>query len=285
VQLADPAARGRAVALVLGGLTVSLVLGVPLGALLGDLGTWRWTLAFVALVAAICAVGLRLLVPHVAATPTSSLGDRLRLLGQAKVVANLGATFLWITGGFVLYTFITAVLTAATGWHGGAVSALLLVYGVAAVAGNAAGGRLADTWGARRTIVTALVSLTVSMSALGWAAQLGPPVGRLLAIVTVIAWPLAGWALTPAQSHRLVRLAPTAGPEVLSLNTSAVYLGIAAGAALGGLVLRHAGVAWLGPTAGALQVLALLAVRGVRSERSAVRLPLPGTANVDVASP
>ena len=271
VQLSPPQARGRAIALVLGGMTVSLVAGVPLGALLGALGSWRWTFAFVAVVAAVCAAGIAVLLPPVPAMPASSLRARLALLRRVTVVGNLTATFLWITGAFVLYTFITPLLTAATGWHGASISTLLLIYGAAAYAGNAAGGRTADRWGAGRTVTAALCSLLVSMTAAGWAAHLGPAAGTVIVILTIIAWPAAGWSLTPAQSHRLVALAPAAGPQVLSLNTSAVYLGIAAGAALGGEVIRHTTIAWLGPAAATLQLLALLLVLSLRAR------PAPAT--------
>ncbi len=273
VQLSQPAVRGRAISLVLGGMTVSLVAGVPLGALVGTLGSWRWTFGFVAVIAAACAAAVAILLPRVAPAPASSLRARLALLGQAAIAANLAATFLWITGAFVLYTFIAALLAAATGWHGTVVSVLLLVYGTGAFTGNAAGGRIADRWGARRWILSALLSLVLTMSAVGWAAHTGPPAGRIVAIVAMIAWPAAGWSLTPAQSHRLVGLAPAAGPEVLSLNTSAVYLGIAAGAALGGVVVGHLAVAWLGPAAAALQLLALAVMLGAGARGGAPAAP------------
>ncbi len=268
VQLSKPAARGRAISIVLAGMTVSLITGVPLGALLGTLGNWRWTLWFVAVIAAASAVGVAVLLPRVPAAPASSLRARLALLRRAAIAANLAATFLWITGAFVLYTYIAALLGAATGWHGAVISGLLLAYGAAAFAGNAVGGRAADQWGAKRSIVGALTSLMLSMSAVGWAARIGPPAGRVVALVAIIAWPAAGWSLTPAQSHRLVTLAPAVGPEVLSLNTSAVYLGIAGGAALGGVVVRHLDLAWLGPIAAALQLLALIIVLGTGTRRA-----------------
>lgn len=264
VQLSPPAGRGRALSAVLAGMTVALVAGVPLGSLLGSAGSWRLTFIFVAALAALSGLGVRVLLPRVPAAPATSLSARLRLLRRPAVIANLGATFLWITGAFTIYTFIAPVLTAATGWAGPAISALLLAYGAAAFAGNALGGQAADRWGATRSIVVALSSLAVSLSCLAYAAQHGPAAGIPIAVIAVIAWAAAGWSLTPAQAHRLVALTPAAGPEVLSLNTSAVYLGIAAGAALGGRVLAHLGVPPLGLTGAALQLLALIVVAGVR---------------------
>lgn len=260
VQLSPPDQRGRAVSRVLAGMIVALVLGVPLGVLLGDLGSWRFTFGFVAVVASVAAYALAVLLPRVPSTPTSSLAARLALLGRAIVVANLGATFLWMTGAFTVYTFVVPLLGYATGWHGSALSALLLLYGLSALVGNAAGGWAADRWGARRSVVFALSSLIISLSALAYAVHLGHPAGTPVAVAAMIAWPAAGWSLTPAQSHRLIAVAPRAGPEILSLNTSAVYLGIAAGAALGGQVLSHVGLGGLGVTAAGLELLALAAV-------------------------
>ncbi|MGH3734007.1 MAG: MFS transporter [Acidimicrobiales bacterium] len=159
------------------------------------------------------------------------------------------------------------VLQAATGWHGSAISALLLIYGLAALGGNALGGRAADRLGPQRSIALALTSLIASLGVLSYATHLGPPAGTPIVVAVLIAWGVAGWSLTPAQSHGLVGLTPQAGPEVLSLNTSAVYLGIAAGAALGSQVLSHAGPASLGLAAAALQLVALGVVAASRRAR------------------
>ena len=273
VQLSAPALRGRAVSRVLAGMTISLVLGVPLGALVGSIGGWRWTFGLVAAISAAAAVGIAALLPPIPPLRTSTLRTRLALLRQPAVAANLAATFLWITGAFVAYTFIVPVLAAATGWHGAAISVLLLLYGTAAFAGNAAGGQAADRWGAKRTVLFALGSLIVSLSALALAARVGPPAGVPIAIGSLIAWAGAGWSLTPAQSHRLVGLTPAAGPEVLSLNTSAVYLGISAGAAAGGQVLTHLGTAPIGLAAALLQLLSLAVVVVARATRTSPEGP------------
>lgn len=137
---------------------------------------------------------------------------------------------------------------------------LLLVCGSAAFAGNTLGGHAADQWGAKPSIIVSLASLVVTLSALGWAADEGPPIGLPISIVALAAWATAGWSLTPSLAHRLVALTPEAGSEVLSLNTSAIYLGIAASAAVGGPVLADLGAAQLGFTAAALQLLALAVV-------------------------
>ncbi len=271
VQLSPDSVRGRAVSSVLAGMTASLVASVPLGALLGSLGSWRWTFGLVAAISAIAALGIGVCLPRIAPVRTSSLRARLVLLARPPVLANLIAAFIWITGAFAVYTFVAPVLRAATGWNGVGISGLLLVYGVAAFVGNTVGGHTADRWGAKRSIVLALASLVVILSALGWAADEGPPIGLPVSIAALAAWATAGWSLTPSLAHRLVALTPAVGPEVLSLNTSAIYLGIAAGAAVGGPVLAHLGVAQLGFTAAGLQLLALALVIGAPTRSSGHR--------------
>jgi predicted MFS family arabinose efflux permease len=260
IQVSPDARRGRAVSVVLAGLTISLVVGVPLGTLLGYLGSWRWTFLFVAALASLTAIGLGLLLPIIPAGPKTPVRVRFAVLRRPAVVASLIAGFLWTTGAFTIYTFIAPVLRAATGWSGTALSALLLIYGAAAFAGNHIGGLCADRLGARRTLIIALSSLVVSLTALAYAIHRDPKIGIPIAIVALIAWAGAGWSLTPPQAHRLIELAPSVGPEVLSLNTSALYLGIAAGSALGGRALAHFGTASLGLTGAAFQLIPLVAI-------------------------
>jgi MFS transporter, DHA1 family, inner membrane transport protein len=266
VHLSPEERRGRSVSTVLAGLTVSLVIGVPLGSLLGSLGSWRWTFVFVAVLAAASTAGLRMLLPAVPSGPSSPLQVRLILLRRPAVVANLTASFLWITGAFTVYTFIVPVLRSATGWSGTAISGLLLAYGAAAFIGNYLGGHVADRWGARRSIIVALSSLVVSLSSLAFATRHGPSLGIAIGITALVAWAGAGWSLTPPQAHRLIELTPAAGPEVLSLNTSAIYCGIAAGAAVGGRVLTHLGTPQLGLVAAAFELAALLVVVAVPNQ-------------------
>lgn len=274
VQVSPDAERGRAVALVLAGLTVSLVVGVPLGSLLGALGSWRWTFGFVAGLAAACAIALRMRLPVVVPAPASPLAVRLRLLRRPVVVATLAASFLWITGAFAVYTFIAPVLTAATHWSSTGISGLLVVYGAAAFAGNHLGGVGADRWGAKRVLTVALASLVASLTLLGYATGAGASTfGVAAAVAALAAWASAGWALTPAQSHRLIELTPAAGAEVLSLNTSAIYFGVAAGAAVGGRVLAHLGPSKLGAIAAGFELLALVVVVACPESRATATDP------------
>lgn len=251
---ADPAQRGRALATVTGGLSVAIVVGVPAGTWIGSMFGWRMTFVFVAAVAALAVTGIAVTLP---ATPTPAfvpLRDRLGLLAQGRVLAALALTVAWMTGIYVLYTYIAPVLRITAGVTERELSGLLLVFGVFSVAGTLLGGLGADRLGVTRTSVPALVvigSVLVMMPALATTA--------LRAALLMAAWGL-GWAFVTAHQHRLVSLAPSTPAVILSFNSSALYVGVGLGAGIGGVLFEHTPVTVLGVVGCAFQVVALALV-------------------------
>ncbi len=259
VALVPREQRGRALALVIAGLSVATVLGVPLGTLLGQRFGWRLTFAFVALSGVLAAAGVRVLLPTVATPPAAGLRTRLALLRQGAVVGALAVTMLVTTGQFAVYTYLASLLEEVTGLGEGGVSAMLLLFGAASVVGSVLGGWGTDRWGVGRTLVAGIGGLTLALFALSPAAGALP-----FAALVVAGSGVAGWVFSAPQQYRLLALAPDASGIVLSLNQSALYTGVAAGAALGGLVLNTSGVSSLGWVAGLVVALALgVALLGV----------------------
>jgi MFS transporter, DHA1 family, inner membrane transport protein len=164
----------------------------------------------------------------------------------------------WTTRGFVVFTCAGPLLARITGWGGALVSALLVAYGGATVLGNALGGRWTDRHGAEPTLLGGLLALITALAGLALALQTARPVGIVLIVAALVLWGAGGWMLPAAQMHRLVAVCPTAAAELASLNSSATYLGMALGAALGGLVLEHASLAAVPVTGAVVEVAGLL---------------------------
>jgi predicted MFS family arabinose efflux permease len=143
--------------------------------------------------------------------------------------------------------------------------AVMLAFGVGAAIGNYVGGQLADRIGARRTVVLAAVAQIAFLVGLSFIPQLPSGIIAPVYFAFMLVWGITGWMYPPAQVSRLVAMVPTSAPLVLSLNASALYLGTASGALVGGLVLDHASVFDIG-WVGALFGLAALGVL-VASER------------------
>jgi predicted MFS family arabinose efflux permease len=247
VSLVDEARRGRALAVVMGGLSVASAVGVPIGTWIG--GTdWRLTLWLVAAVGAAAWVGIVVLVPAVVLTAPARLRDRLAPLGDRRILLSALTTVLTFAALYTTFTYIAPVARPATGGDAGLLAALLWVAGVAGVLGNVVAGHLTDRKGARPVVLAGLAGLVVVQ------ALLLLPLSMTLAVV----WAIGGgivWLVVVGQQHRFVSLAPQNAQVVLGLNGSALYLGIALGSVIGGIALSAGGAGAVVATAVGLAAL------------------------------
>jgi predicted MFS family arabinose efflux permease len=272
-ELAPPGYEGRSLSFVMGGLSVAWVFGIPLGTVVGDHFGWRASFLLVTVLSAIAALGVRALLPPVEFPMQGGLRSRLAAGKRPTVLVALLITALGVAAGFVVLTYIRLLLEGLTAFGLGGVGVLLLMFGLAAVAGTALGGIAADRWGYGASMFTMLSVLPLSL--LCFSLLFGARAGSFAAIAGTAAalavWSVAGFAIIPLQQYRLVKVAPNDQDAVLSLNASAIYLGQGMGSGLGSLVLAHGSLSYLGG-AGALCAAAALAVLtlGISLQRSTI---------------
>jgi predicted MFS family arabinose efflux permease len=256
--LVSPDKRGRALSIVIGGQTVSLMLGVPFGTYLAHIFHWKvpfWVVAAVSLVAAAL---IRRLFPVVPSPGAVTLKERLSVLKRPVILSALLTTLMWGIAVFSVYTYI-ADLYGVFGAVGNMISLMLLIGGIAGFAGVSLGGFAADKIGSVGTIALALSVLAASLAAMSALYALSGFKGILgIALAVVALYGISSYAFNPAQQHQLIGLSGPSAGIVLSLNASAIYLGSALGAFLGGLVLTYGSVAALGYFAGAWSLAALI---------------------------
>lgn len=275
--MVSPALRGRALAIVTGGGTVAVALGVPLGAWIAGWGGWRTAYLLIAAVAALATWGLALGLPReLAQAPVAEKrAPAFAIAREPGVLPGLLVSLLWATGGFSFYTYIALFLSHTLGFGAEGTGAVFFAIGVAAAIGTAAGGWATDRFGADRMAQGFALMLVLILGGLSFAAQMLPHGLALPAIVGLSAlWGFAGWGFGPAQAVRLIRLAPERAPMTLSLNASAIYLGIAAGSGLGGVAIELFGVGTVGWVGAACQFAGLmLLLRAARRARAAGATP------------
>lgn len=280
--------RGRALATVGAGISAATAVGVPLGTLVGGWLGWRATLAGVAALATITALGLLVLLPPLPADSERSTNG-FAAVANSRVWAALLLTVTWIAGAFTVLTFIGPVLGTAAGVGGTALSGWLLIFGVAAVTGNILGGRAADRYPAARLLPVSTAGLAVALAALAMLSHAHSPTtfAAVLTAGALIVWGIFGWSFAPIQQHRLVDLTPGATGMVLSCNASAIYVGISAGSLTGSLTLERigsTGVAWTGALIEltALIIAVAIATRpATRSSRAAAASSAAGRTHID----
>jgi DHA1 family inner membrane transport protein len=244
VALVEPARRGKALALTFLGISLSYVVGVPLGSWLGLAYEWHtplWLFTGLSLAAWLAAARW---VPAEIGAPGASFDGLGRLLARREVLGALLMTLCYFTAIFAVFAYIGPVLQALVPMGREQQSLTLALFGVSGVAGTLIGGMANDRFGPRR-------SLRVQLAVLGTTMALLPLTqGSWPALVTVLViWGTAGFGMMPPQQSRLAAMAPAQAPMLLSLNTSMLYLGTAAGAVVGGAFATRLGfaqLAWAG---------------------------------------
>ena len=247
--LLPPEERGRAVAIVFGGLTFALVLGVPAGSLLGPTLGYKGVFALLTVIAVLVAIVERAALPRLDAPPVVSLRERFAGVTDRRVQIVLAMTVLGVLGAFSVYIYIVPLLKHSAGLTGSVTGILLLVYGVGAVVGNLVGGRATDRFGSLRTLLVLLTGLTAVVGTLDL--TMTTEVGAAAALFI---WGMFTWAFNPPIQNLLLELG---GGLLISLNASAIYLGAGLSAVVGGLVIQAVGVSYL-PLLSAVLSLAVL---------------------------
>jgi predicted MFS family arabinose efflux permease len=271
VALAGPEHRARAIAMVVGGTTLAVAVGAPLGALVGAMWGWRGTFLALGILGILCATILWARLPRDLRGARLSLRTRLTAIARPGVAPALLVTLLYLTGAFVIIGYLAPLAIDGAGLDEYALPQMLLVFGIGAVIGNLGSGYLADRLGATRVVVLSLLSAIAMPIAIALGLMLLPQsLSGPLLIWIMLPWGIIGWSFPPAQASRIVGCAPDVAHLTLSLNASALYLGIALGTVVGGRTLEIGAPADLGLVAAIFPVLAL-AVLGAGSLRAARR--------------
>ncbi|GAA5234240.1 MFS transporter [Verticiella sediminum] len=262
-----------AISLVFSGLTIALVTGVPLGTFVGQHLGWRATFLVVAALGAVAFAGTALLLPRKLARPAPvGLLRQLAVLGQPRLLLVYAMTAAGYGGSFLAFTFLAPILQDLAGYSAGAVSLVLLGFGVSVALGNVWGGRLADRIGPIPALLRIFGGLAAVLAVLSVTAS-----HPVLVVLTVLVWGAVAFANVPPLQAYVVRqaekYAPHAADVASGLNIAAFNLGIAAGAWLGGGIVEHVGLrhtGWLGALV-VLGAVGLTACSGWLERRGARR--------------
>lgn len=268
-----PEKRGRALSIVYAGMTVAMVIGVPLGTVLAEHLGWRSTFAAVAALSALALLGIAVALPKVANPPHVGLAERFEVARRPDVLRILALTVLALAGAFSVNTYLGAYLIGVFGASAEMVAGFLFLVGVGGAFGNLLGGYAADRWDRRRFLALVLAVLAVAFTGMTLIAEIAPgPAGLIAVGIVNVVWGLFGWAFPSVQQVRLVALEPKLAPITLSLNSSAIYLGTAIGAAAGSFAIDTASVREIG-VVGALFEIAALALLVATRQRACAPAP------------
>ncbi len=251
-SMVAPTKRGRAISMVMMGLSIANVLGVPLATFVGQEFGWRWLFVLVGVIGVITMVCMAIFIPAQKAQVGASLRKELSALRRGQVWLTLLVGVVGFGGFFAVYTYVANTMTDVAGFSASFLPIIVGLYGVGMVVGNYIGGRIAD-WSVMGSIylvmgfIAAMLVLYAATVHIQW-----------MALLMIFVIGASGAMLIPSLQTRLLDVSPGAPTLASSLNHSALNMANALGAFVGGLVITWG---W-GFTAPAM-VGAVLAVLGL----------------------
>ncbi|MGQ4381993.1 Cmx/CmrA family chloramphenicol efflux MFS transporter [Streptomyces sp. SAS_270] len=238
-------ARARALAVMIGGLSIANVLGVPAGAFLGEHLGWRSAFWAVGAASAIALVGVVTLIPRIPLSAEKpQLKRELRIYRDPQVLLSVAMIALAAGGVFCAFSYLAPLLTDVAGMDDGWVPTVLALFGVGALIGTTIGGRIADAhlFGVLLTGIAADTVVLVALALLGQYA--------IAAVVLSFCLGVVCFYTAPALNARMFNVAGAAPTLAGATTTAAFNLGNTGGPWLGGTVIDagfgYASTAWAG---------------------------------------
>ncbi|AKS31826.1 MFS transporter [Mycolicibacterium goodii] len=233
VRLVPPTHAGRATAAVYVGTGLALVVGNPLTAAMSALWGWRQAVLAVAVAAAAVTLAARVVLPLMPVEPVEARTPGLPSRNRGLLTLSL-LTLIGVTGHFVAYTFIVAIIRDVVGVDGPNLAWLLAGYGVAGLAAMAVMARPLDLWprasvtGCLAVLAAALVTLAVLA-----AGHQGGPAATVIGTVAIVLWGASSTALPPMLQTSAMRTSPGDPDGASGRYVAAFQVGIMAGALAG----------------------------------------------------
>lgn len=260
-HMEPPEQRGRAITFVFLGWSVASVAGMPIAAWIGETFGWRIAFGTVAALGAAAALWVYAAVPDGVKPPALSRAAWREAFTHPALMAIVAVTALQSAGQFTLFSYFAPYYRQTLAATPAQISALFFWFGLFGLIGNVVLTRQIDRLGAARCVAIALALITLSL-------LLWPLAGSLSATaLLLVPWALGCFSTNSAQQARLGLAAPALAPALMALNTSAIYLGQAIGAASGGVLVARSGFTWLSPV-GVLWMAAAIALSAWAAARS-----------------
>ncbi|MEK4750564.1 MFS transporter [Niallia sp. FSL W8-0177] len=243
-QIAITEKKGSAMATVITGFTVSLVLGVPIGTFLAAYLNWRYIFLIIAVFTVFLLLLLYKLLPSIKGKKPIPFKQQIQIIKDRRVIMGVITTIFWILGYTMVFAYISPLLSNGANFSIEMTSIALFVLGTFAFLGSRFGGYAVDKWGPNRTISISLLVHAISLFVLTVTQY-----SIIGVFITLAVWGGATWTTTSAKQFYLISLKPQSSETILSFNTALMNIGMMLGSALGGILIQHTNIinlTWIG---------------------------------------
>lgn len=251
-SMVKPAYRASAMALMFMGLSLSNILGVPFGTLIGQNFGWQMTFVVIAIIGVCAFIGIIFFVPKTKPNNDASVLNELKILKEKRLWLTLAVTLFGFSSVFAYFTYISSVLIDVSHVAENLISYILIIFGVGVTLGNIIGGKLAD-WNLNKALKIIFVTFILYFILLYFVQMNG-----FLMVAGVFFFGLIGFSMSPSLQFKSTLISQDAPTLASTLNQSAFNLGNALGAFLGGVVVTQLPVASLSLIAPILTLIGLV---------------------------
>lgn len=251
-SMVKTAYRASAMALMFMGLSLSNILGVPFGTLIGQNFGWQMTFVVIAIIGVCAFIGIIFFVPKTKPNNDASVLNELKILKEKRLWLTLAVTLFGFSSVFAYFTYISSVLIDVSHVAENLISYILIIFGVGVTLGNIIGGKLAD-WNLNKALKIIFVTFILYFILLYFVQMNG-----FLMVAGVFFFGLIGFSMSPSLQFKSTLISQDAPTLASTLNQSAFNLGNALGAFLGGVVVTQLPVASLSLIAPILTLIGLV---------------------------
>ncbi|MFW2424307.1 MFS transporter [Staphylococcus cohnii subsp. cohnii] len=251
-SMVKPEKRASAMALMFIGLSMSNILGVPFGTLIGQSFGWPMTFIIISIIGALALIGIIIFVPMKKETVKSSVLNELKILKEKRLWLTLAVTLFGFSSVFAYFTYISTVLIDVSHVQENLISYLLIIFGIGVTLGNVVGGKLAD-WNLNKALKMIFSAFILYFILLYFVQMNG-----LLMVAGIFFFGLIGFSMSPSLQYKSTLISQDAPTLASTLNQSAFNLGNALGAFIGGVVVTNLPVASLSLIAPILTLIGLI---------------------------
>ncbi|MCD8871967.1 MFS transporter [Staphylococcus gallinarum] len=251
-SMVNPEKRASAMALMFMGLSLSNILGVPFGTLVGQNFGWQMTFIIISIIGVLALIGIIIFVPMRRETVKSSVLKELKILKEKRLWLTLAVTLFGFSSVFAYFTYISSTLTDVSHVPENLISYLLIIFGVGVTLGNIVGGKLAD-WNLNKALKIIFVVFILYFILLYFVQTSG-----ILMVAGIFFFGLIGFSMSPSLQFKSTLISKDAPTLASTLNQSAFNLGNALGAFIGGVVVTNLPLASLSLIAPILTVIGLI---------------------------
>lgn len=251
IRVAPAGKKTQALSMLATGTALAMVLGVPIGRIVGQYLGWRTTFGMIGLSALVLLILLLRILPRLPSEHTGSLSSVPMLFRRPALVAMYILVTVVVTAHYTAYSYIEPFMQLVANADENFTTLLLLLFGSAGIIGSVLFSTLGNKFPSAM-LLTAIAIITLSMGLLVFAA-VRPAAITLLCIL----WGMAMMMIGLAMQVRVLSLAPDATDVAMSLFSGIYNIGIGAGALLGNQVSLHMKMSDVGNVGGLIGLVAL----------------------------